>query len=673
MSFHTIDNSSLPVKSTSVEPRQILAESFCEKAQLYLLNRDYAQAEEFFNAAIKMDPENPKLYYAQGVSLSQFGCSENHVQALLLAAKSFKKATSLSSEYFEAWLSWATTLYELGKKTKEFHYCLQAKLKLEKAHPLLEEGSFDVRAGYYTQEALILSEIAKHSEESLDYQMALEAFEKTSSCKTPLPSSFWDAFGFHCLSFADKINDVRLFLKAIGCFKQAISSSHQEHTYWLHLADAFLKLFKQTHDEDHFGQANEAFNIASQIKADEGEIFLLWAQALLESGRNNRDMKRLRLSMEKAHRAYAHGINPAAVHCTLAEALACIGELSDRLDLIHEANNKLSVASEYDPDYPQINLSLYYCLKAFGKYFQEIDYFYQGIENLQEDLSLDRTLHHHWYLMGKTYVDVGMLDGDLSNFDKALKFFEKAIELQGNSLYFFDYAFALSKLGELSQSQPLLEQAVQEFEKAVNLQKNALYTHPHWLYHWGRTLDILGNFFDEEYYYVRALEIFSHVLMMDPDFPDLHHHIALTRTHLGDLTGDIDNFYKAIHHYRLASKYDEDNDQITLDWGVTLLSLSQHVHTVQEMDLLVKDAENKILQAVKLGNMQGHYYMACLHALLKNEESAFFFLEKGDKFNALPPTDDIVDDDWLDGIKHHEWFQQLITRLSSKENVQEER
>ena len=204
------------------------------------------------------------------------------------------------------------------------------------------------------------------------------------------------------------------------------------------------------------------------------------------------------------------------------------------------------------------------------------------------------------------------------------------------------------------------------------MQKNALYLHPDWLFEYAKTLDLYAEFFEEEHHYQKAIEIFSHILMVDPDFPQIHYHLALTYSHLGELTGEIEPFYRSLHSFKLASKHEEENDQILVDLGVTLINIAQASSDSLEVEICYRDAEVKLTQAIKAGNLQGYYQLACLFSLLGQAEKSLAFLMKTDFFNALPAIEDLLEDEWLDQVRCSERFQEFLQYLEKKSHQHEE-
>jgi tetratricopeptide (TPR) repeat protein len=641
--------------------------------QKALIDQDLEKGLEFFNQALSLKQNHPKLYYEQGLSLFEFGTEEGKEKHLLLANKKFKSAVTLLPEYFDAWLSWGMTLTYLGGTYDEYHYFLEAKEKLEKALELSQGKSADVLSDLHWEYAIVRKEIATKSEEPHDWRLAIDSFESASSLSSITDPNFWNHFGLACLEMASQVNDVRLCVKAIHNFKHAISYEANSQDGWKNLSFAMQFLYECTHDEDHFSQANDCFATSASLYPLDDSLWLDWALFLCESGRRTQDTRRLHSAVEKCVKAYEINPDEPLILAYWGEALALIGELTDKIEYIHEGQNKLQEAIDLAPEEPLIWKSYGEILVCLGKYFHEYDYLYQAIEKFQEGLSLDRTRHELWFSIAKTYTSVGVLLVESDLLEKSIHFYQKAINLQPRSSYYhFEYANSLSKLGELSREEKWLEEAVKEFEQALQIQKNAIYLHPDWLFQYAKTLDLYAEFFEEESYYQKAIEIFSHVLMIDPDFPHIHYHLALVYSHLGELTGEIEPFYKALHYFKLASKHDEENDQVLVDLAVTLINIAQNSADSLEIEICYRDAELKLMQAIKAGNLQGYYQLTCLYSLTGQIEKSFNFLVKTESFNALPPMEDLLDDDWLDRLRSADCFKEFLHYLDRKSRQHEE-
>jgi len=648
--------------SNPVTDERQKAEHFTVQGELRLLHNDPAGID-LFEAASQLDKDNDDMLYRQGLALFEYGSEPGKEKALRLAARKFRSCTDLNPRCIDAWRAWGDLLSCQALMSGQWRFFEKAQDKFAKALALVNPEDTHTLAELNWHQGFALFELAKHSEEAVDYQKAIDAFQKAAASPENFNEEFWVCFGKACKELGIRIGDVRLLVKSLHCFKHAVTIAVGCFEAWHCMADTLYQLYEKTHDEDHFSQANECYSAGAQLKPETIDIWLKWATFLYESGKRSHDLKRIRSAIEKCQRAAAIDRKHPHLLAIWAESLASMGELTERLDLLHEAFNKISEASELAPDDLTVCLAHGNCLQAFGHYFQDCDYYYQAIEKWQSGLSSDRTSHKLWHAIACTYLMVGTIENDLESLERACRFFNKACDLHTSSVYFFDYALALSKLGEIQRKPDYLEQSVSYFERALNLQKNAVYLHPEWLFYYACTLDMLGDYQDDPAIYSRAIEIFSHVLTIDPDFPMIHHRLGLAFSHMGEILNELEYYQRALHCMRLAARREEDSDQILLDWAVTLINVAECTSDLNEADTSLREAELKLTQACKLGNVQAYYQMACLNSLLGNYERGMRFLEKAEEFNSLPPIDDMLQDEWLESLRATPYFREFLSRL----------
>lgn len=641
------------------------------EGELLLLRGHLADALERFDMAESIAPPAASVFYREALALLEYGSSENHKGALTKACKKFKQALQLAPTHQEAWHAWGGALITLGELTGSFHFFQEACDKLARAIRLIEGTDSPLSADLYWDYGNAWSRLSEHSEEAMDLQCAVQAFQKASALLQPLPSDFWVDYGKAHFALTEKVRDIRPLVKAISCLKYAITLDNGSAAAWEILAESLELLYQHTHDEDHFNQANDCFANATRLCPRNTELWIQWARSLIRSASQNGDLKRLRSALEKCHQAYVRDPRDPLILATWAEALALLGQLTERLDLLYEAQNKISEALEITDDEPLVWYSLGKCFCGFAAYFNDSDYYYQAIEKFQAGVSIDRTAAYLWEALATTYATVGKVEGDLEALETSLKFFQKSLSFKTSSSLIIQHAQVLSRIGEIHHSQQWLDCAAQQFEQALAMQKNALYIHPDWLFHYASVLDLLGDYSDSERYYQRALEIFTHVLMIDPDFPRIHHRLAQVFCHLGELMGEVDYFYRAIHHLRLALKQEDEDDQIILDWSIVLINIIQHAPFSVDVDQLYRDAEQKMTLSAKLGNLQAYYHLSCLYSLQRQYEKSFQFLLKAQEFKALPPIEELLQDDWLDGLRMTSDFRAFIARFENRPNYEE--
>ncbi len=591
---------------------------------------------------LSQDPQNPELYYRQGLALMEM----KEARCLQLACKQFKRATELKPNYSEAWQSWGRALEALEDP-------ILAKEKYTRANSHWDMG----RMAYL---------IGKESGEVSDVKEALDALEKAGNQQSNLPGKYWIDFGNAYLLMAELVRDPHLITKSIHAFKRAVSLMLDSPEGWKHLARAIERLYQQTHEEDHFTQANECFAAALHLHPCDGDLWLQWAQFLLDSGRRSRDEKRLNLGLEKCRQAQIYLPKDPHVIATGAQLLALLGEITESVGLLYEAEDKMNAAMDMDEDDPFLSYAFGICYISFAHYFEDPDYFSQAIEKLQWSLSLDRTLHASWHAMAQCYSALAQIDEDEESLKTAIRFHAKAEALFPSTSYLAAYAIALTQLGEMKNEPTLFEEAIRRFEWALSQQKNALYSHPEWLFYYAVALDLYANYQDEEGYYLKAIDILSQVIMVEPDFPLLHQRLGLVLAHLAELRESPEGFYRAVHHFRLALKNDPENDYVLLDWGVCLLNLASYLYDTEEKEMVLREAQNKLNAAARLGNVQAFYQLACFYSLFQQYETSLYFLDKAGRAHALPTIEEILDDEWLEGLRRTAPFQDFLIHLEKR-------
>lgn len=632
-----------------------LSDGLCALAQ-----GDIESGLRYFDDAMQSDPHHAPLYYTQGLALFEFGEKHKQPKILMQAKKRLEMAAYLDPQHVETWRLWGDVLYRLAALHNDIRYLQSAKEKIAHALDLVQTSELYCRLG------TICKQCAHASGEPSDWHEALGAFHQASLLHKQLPAPFWKEYATACAAFASRLQDVRLHLKAVHLMKQALILSPENPHYWQEFAGLLHTVYQQTHDEQHLTQANDSYKTAAELDSEDNRTWIEWAKLLLCAAHITYDVKAMHACIEKCQRA----AGPHSV-CIRAEALALLGSENDQLDPLLEAREKIEEVIDTYERMPAAWHAYATVLTALGHYFNDPEYYYEAIETFQEGLSLDRTLHTHWNGIGRLYTLLAEIEQNRAYSQRALRFLKRAVDLTFSSVYTIDYAIALFKLGEMTREQEWLEEASIQFQKGLLSQKNALYIHPEWLFHYGCCLDALGDFHEEDTYYVRALEIFSHVLMVDPDFHTAHHRLALTLSHLGELTDDVHHFHRAIEHLRLCAKHDPENDVILLDWAVILLNIACRSDTI-EAESLYRDAEDRLWHVLRLGNPHAYYHLACLYSLLDQTAKSMLCLRKAHDFRTLPTLDELMQDEWLDAVRCTGDFIDFYDHLERRTHFQKE-
>jgi tetratricopeptide (TPR) repeat protein len=652
-----------PIDELKGNDYSALSYTLLQKGEFRLLDGDKGGIE-YFEMALKLDSKNPKLYLDQGLALFEYGSREESEEGLILASKRFKVATSLDPYNFQAWHLWGNTLYFLGQRRKEPSYYANALQKYEKALELSGNQPPDVQADLYWDIGDLWSILAEKSGEITDYSYAIKAYEKASFTQDDLAPEFWISFGNVYQTVGEKTNDTRFIIKGVNAYKNAVSSKLSFSEGWFLLGYSMKTLYLYSHDEDHFSQANECFATAVQLENNVAKNWLEWGRLLLESAILTKDIKKIHASIDKCYKAYRiEKKNPFTI-AVWVEALALLGSLTEKLEPIHEALGKIESLIERSP-----NTETYYaygmCFHALGNYYNDLDYYYQALEQFQEGLSINRNKHHLWYAMALSSQAAAELDHEEKSYERSLHFFEKALHLKKLTVYYSHYAKCLLRCGEIFHNKETLSHAVFYFEKALARQRNAPYLHTDWIFSYASSLDQLAGFEENSALYTKAIDLLNHILMSKPEFPQIHFQLALTYSHYAELVNEPDLFYRAIHYYRIAHQKENENDQIILDWALTLMNLGELLENEQTSDELYREAEHKMIQAAKFGNIHAYYSLSCLYSVIGDLDNSLRLLEKAKVFEALPPLEELLEDDWLDNLRETEGFRSFLSTLES--------
>ncbi|MCB1134742.1 MAG: hypothetical protein KDK78_00620, partial [Chlamydiia bacterium] len=438
---------------------------------------------------------------------------------------------------------------------------------------------------------------------------------------------------------------------------------------WLCYSCGLKSLFEWTSKDEYYLQAHEGFDRAARLNDDSSELWWRWGELLGYVGWMREDVSLLKQAAEKLACADLCESDHPGVLCLWGTVLMHSGALTERLSLLKQAEEKILRSVELDPENADTWCAYGSCLCELACYFGDDEYYLQALSRYQYALTLDPENPRLWQGMGQAQFAAGELQMDAAIMQRSLEAYAKAAELDGGRSpeLWADWGVALMKLGDLLQDKDLIEASVQRFEQAIQLHCDGDHREVHWLYHYGCALDILGDFQEGTNCYERAIQVLTHVLSLDPDHRAARHNLALAYFHLGEVVSDVACFQKALAELEQVVSLDEEDEVAWNDWGLTLLSLAQLVDDPPQEELsqqLREQAESKLTQACALGSIQAYYNLACLYSLTGRGEEAIDRLRRAKAHQALPPTEELLHDDWLETAREHPGFQEFLQELN---------
>ncbi len=658
---------------------------------------------DLLEQAAQLNPSSPDLFYRQGLALFEFGSQQNCVATLKKGASKFKQALALNPNLCEAWHAWASTLMLISALTGRVEELINAKDKIENAAQL---ASQELAAEIEWDAAHLYQKLAERSGELDDLSKALFYFEKSSSHSIEMPYEFWNDFGRAYATLSDRMQDIRPILKATLCYKQAITFSLENFEGWMGLGRSLKKLYYLTQENEYYNQACDCFVAACQLKPEVTEVWLERIEFMIESAHLKKEIPKLQAAVEKCEQAQpffappSKGLHledfkicldpdqwnqnrsetppPSKAYLHLlgywAEALTFLGAWTGRIELLREGEQKIDQALEAlevegSADEKEDIFLIHQhgkCLHALAHYYQDVDLYYQAIERFQWSLTIDRTHLSGWVWMGATYAQVYEYTEDFSALEKAVYFYSKAHQIKNDPYLYYEMAALLTQWAETGRSATHVDQALHYLEYLLHNYKSTAFEHPEWFYYYGVALDLQGELKDDPTLHHKALDAMLNVLMLNPAYPQLHHRIGMIYCHLGDALEDTDYLSRSLHHYKLASQSQPENEMLLFDWGLTWMHLAQ-LSTQRAMEEnCFREAEQKLIQCARLGNQTVYYQLACLYSLMGSYDQSVAYLHKSFASHNLPPLEEMMEDEWLEGVRLSPSFQEFLALLQKK-------
>lgn len=568
----------------------------------------------------------------------------------------------------------------LGEKEEDLSLLEEAKKCYEEAAPFCKEGSLDFRNNLWDQ-AKIAFVIGRLSGEASDFYNAIENYKKVEELGEHSLLFFID-FGHAYESLASLIKREELRLLALGYFQKAAFIGENHFEAQLQLAYYSQILYEDYHDEKHFLIASCAFDQAAAICPADALCWCKYAMLLALHGKRIDSKEEVEAGLQFF--AKAHLLEPLSVVvlASWSEVLLTLGMESESYEWLRQAEQNMEKAVALCPGSGELWAIYGYCLNELGNYFNEESYYHRAIEKLEKGVEADPSNPKLFHGIALSQLAIGMIRADKQFFEVAAIFFKRAC-LCDKEPYFADFwvdwGISLMRLGEISMDRSHVVLALEKFEFAIKLQtgqnsssfsflSSALPID--WLYNYGCALDFLGDFDADPSYYERAIRILSFVLESSPSFTNARYNLALALFHLGELVGDVDCFYLAAEQFKWLVENDPEDSQAYEEWGEMLLHQSLMMQDPAKLsfsDELLIDAEKKLVQATLLGSTDSIYTLACLYSIKGEYERGMHYIIKAAEKDALPSIDDLMHDEWLEGLRSLPHFRRLLLELAAKQ------
>lgn len=648
------------------ENRKLLAILFVMRGEQLLESGDQ-QFISYFEKAEKVLPNDAHIFLRIAIAYTS---QRGNVKNLLEASRYIEKSTKLDPDCVDSWHAWGNILVGIGSLTHDIDCLYLADKKYAQAIQIEPKPE---NLGIFWQWGVCWHLIGKHSGEATDYHTAISKYRMAADADFGL-YLFLNDYASALVDLGSLISREEFLFEAVELYRTAVEDAPTFFEGWFNLACAYHIIYEITEEIDYFHLARGCFENAVQLNPNSSLLWMKWGNLLANGGKFQRNVDLLEESMEKLEKADCLQSHEPETLSKWAEVIISVGVHKERLDYFKLAEQKIVRALQIHPENSHYWYIYGQCLNEVGRYFNDEKYYLLAIEKLQHGLSLNHSDPLIWYALALSHFALGDLKQDPELLHKTIKYCAKVIQLGGDLFpqFWNDWGVALMKMGELCSDKKYIQEAIEKFEEAIrrhNRDGDLSNIDPDWLYNCGCAYDFMGDFEDDERYYERAIHLLSQALSVKPDFTFARYNLALALTHLGEITSEVDFFYQALHLFEQVVTEDCEDEMAWNDWGLTLMQLSQLMQDPAKPDIsdkLQQEAEQKFVQAISFGSIYAYYNLACLYSINGNYTDALHYLERAEAVGALPPIEDIMHDEWLEGLRSTHHFRSFVKQLSNK-------
>lgn len=640
------------------------------------LSQGNQQVFESFSIASKVSCNDPEIFYQQGFILSSY---RENLRCLKLAHEVLNRAIELNIIMTKAWVLQTQVLTDIGVIEEEASYFIEADRAFTEACALWDHSQVALsQPEFFWKWGVCLTFLGKLSGEPHDFHQSISKYRQAKELGCQEFRFFID-YGQSLVNLGTLLEKPEYFAEALLFFNQAVQRNSEHFEGWFNQGCCFQILGEIKNHFKLLEQAERSFIQAVEINPESSLVWLKWGQLEATIGKMKRDQDKILSGLQKFERAHQLDENHPEILSNWAENELFLGVQEDNLEMLQSSRVKILICLEIQPDNPDTWYLYGSCLTEMGRYFQDENLFRQAIEKFQYGLSL--TSHHSllWYGMGLVHYALGELTEQQVLFEKANRYFARVIEngKEASPQFWNDWGVSLLKTGEISQETSFIEMAIEKFERALkqplqNLDEEDVDLE--WVYHYSCAFDLLGELTEEPHYFEKAIQILTQILQVDPHYHLARYNLALAHTHLGEAAQEIEHYHKAIELFQIVLDQNPEDEMIHLDFGICLTNLGLLIHDIhhpEQSEAIYRQAENHFLNSIALGNTQGYYQIAGLYSLLGEYNLTMVYLERAFFCGILPKIDDLLHDEWLEGIKGTPEFKQFINELSSQHPIDE--
>jgi tetratricopeptide (TPR) repeat protein len=392
----------------------------------------------------------------------------------------------------------------------------------------------------------------------------------------------------------------------------------------------------------YFSEANQSFENAQTLSNDKEEIsaefYWQWGFCLAALGVISGEPSDFHCANIKYDQAYALGCRHIDFLKDYGHNFIHLAHLLGQHDYFTKALQMFNQAICADPQSFDAWYHQACCIQSLGEFHREDKLLDQADSSFGVAVELNPTSATLWLKWGLLQISQGKLKYNTLKLEAGLEKLAKAHQLEpDHPEILVSWAETELFLGSQEERLDLLHSAE---AKILSCLERQLENSDIW-YLYGSCSYELGLYFDEDSYYLQAIEKFQYGLSLTKQNPLLWYGLALCHFALAELKEDKDAIEKSLIFYSRVVECGGDFGHLWNDWGVALLKLGEMTQQVSLVELAIEKFERALKQPIREGevvdiDLQWVYNYGCALDLLGDltEESAYF--EKAvDIFNQI--------------------------------------
>lgn len=658
-------------KSWPPEERELFAKALLELGQAKISDAQTADGEQesvkCFALAEQVCPSNGRILSAQGCIYFKRYAQTRQSADLMHAISRYRRALTLSPDEPQIALKLARALmlrpaYPLVDAAFAEVESLLSKLELmDTLSTPLRKSFYQVLGEHYLAQG-------EQSGEALELVRAIAQFRNAKDLLDDAPFE-WSPYCRALEQLAVLTHRKELYQEILDCLQEQLRLVADDPAIWFQVGQTSLTLFELEGRQPDYFRAEKAFATAFKLAPNCWQYQWRWGTLCVLAGKLHQRPELVRVGLQKLGKA--NKLNPAKVGIIsqIAECQYLLGAEEENLKSLKQAKRCLQQCAEKEPFDPAHRVRLGMCQLALGRYFGDHDHLMKALDLLQDALGVFGSTPEIQVglalcseALADSAIDPQLLERALDHFDEGATFAIRRVDL------LVDWASILLKCAEVrGGDRERVALAVEKLQLALHLcEQMEIAPDAQLLFHFGCSLDFVGDLTGEEAHYEKAIQLLSQVLRIDPNHYLARFNLAIVYSHHGEAFEDEASLGVAAKQLAALAHINPEDELIWQEWGVCLTHLarlSDLEEKSSEAHQHLKEAEVKLRQALRLGALTPLYHLAGLHALKRQKEAALYYLKRAIEEKAVPGLEEIYDDEWLDPLRDDARFIELVQSL----------